>query len=195
MPHQSRSVEAIFGFLRSTAWRGSSAVLFVIVLAGALGGCASDQPRVPTGDPLSVVKAAPEQTTSAGPVTVVVSAPDEDLEGRVDLATGEGPLEVRRHADIALERVGRAAKAVPYGGQQVRGASTMRYEVTTAEGSRIDVWIDVEGRVRRVELPDAPADAPPEASPPTQPNGLPALVTVDFVFPAADPAESPRPGP
>lgn len=163
-----------------------------VLMAIALGGCTSNEPRVPTGDPLSVVKAAPEHTANAGPVTVVVSAPDEDLEGRVDLATGEGPPDVRRHADTALERVGRAAKAVPYGGQQVRGASTMRYEVTTAEGTRIDVWIDVEGRVRRVELPDAPPDAPPEASPPTQPNGLPALITIDFVFPPVDPRSEPE---
>lgn len=164
----------------------------MVVVVGALGGCTAREARVPTGDPLSVVKAAPGQTANAGPVTVVVSAPGADLEGRVDLATDEGPQDVRRHAGAALERVGEAAKAVPYGGQQVRGASTMRYEVTTGEGTRIDVWIDVEGRVRRVELPDAPADAPPEAVPPTQPNGLPALVTVDFVFPEGEQSRQPE---
>ena len=153
------------------------------LLTGGLAACGSGQPRVPTGEPLSVVRAAPEATTAAGLVTVFVSAPRETLEGRVDLARAEGPAPVRERAEKVLGLVGRAAKAVPYGGQQIRGASTMRYEVTLIEGGRIDVWIDVEGRVRRVELPDAPADAPPEASPPTQPNGLPALVTVDFVYP------------
>ena len=134
---------------------------------------------MPTGDPLTVVRAAPEATAAAGPVTVFVSGPKRSLEGRINLATAEGPAPVRERAETVLALLGRATKAVPYGGQQIRGASTMRYEVTTQEGTGIDAWIDVEGRARRVEVPDALPGASPA---PTQPNGLPALVTVDFVY-------------
>lgn len=153
---------------------------FLILLGILFGGaCANVPQQVPTGDPLEVVKGSPDRTLGAGPVTVFVAAPSESLEAELDLASPAGPQDVRTHALGALQLVRTAKEARAYGGQQVRGASAMRYEVTTRDGGEFDLWIDVEGRVRRVLLPDGPLTASP---PPTTPNGLPALVTIDFVF-------------
>ena len=142
--------------------------------------CGDGEPRVPTGEPLSVVRAAADRTIAAGPLTVVVESPRQHVEASIDLAGDEGPVEIRARALEALELARSASEATPYGGQQVRGASTMRYEIETEEGAEADIWIDVEGRARRVQLVDGPLTATP---PPTQPNGLPALVTIDFVLP------------
>lgn len=43
-----------------------------------------------------------------------------------------------------------------YGGQEVRGVSTMRYEFVARGGARCDVWIDSVGRVRRLQFPTDP---------------------------------------
>lgn len=133
---------------------------------------------MPTGDPLTVVQTSADLTPRAGVLRVFVNGPTESLEGEVGLASGTGPPAIRERALAALDVARWATKAVAYGGQQVRGVSTMRYEVTTREGGQVDVWVDVEGVARRVQLPDGPLDASP---PPTQANGLPALVTLDFV--------------
>ena len=150
--------------------------LAVVVFAVSCGG----EPRVPTGEPLTVVRAAPDLTIAAGTITVIVESPRQNLQDSVDLGREDGPSAVRRRALEALDVARSASEAVPYGGQQVRGASTMRYEIETEDGAEADIWIDVEGRARRVQLVDGPLDASP---PPTQPNGLPALVTIDFVLP------------
>lgn len=135
---------------------------------------------MPTGEPLTVVRSAPDVTMAAGTITVFVESPRTSLEASVDLGREEGPAEVRERALAALELARSATEAMPYGGQQVRGASTMRYEIETDDGAEADIWIDVEGRARRVQVVDGPLDADP---PPTQPNGLAALVTIDFVYP------------
>lgn len=136
-------------------------------------------PQVPTGDPLEVVRAAPDLTTRAGRVRVFVAAPLQSLEAELDLSSPDGPEEVREQAVAALDLVRTVDEARPYGGQQVRGAPTMRYEVTVEGGGEFNVWVDVEGRVRRVLRPDGPlTDSPP----PKHPTGLPALITIDFVF-------------
>lgn len=157
----------------------------VLALVGFGAACSNVPPQVPSGDPLEVVMEAPDRTIDAGAVRVFVAAPSSSLEAELDLAGLQGPADVRKHALGALEVVRTAADARAYGGQQVRGAPTMRYEVTTRDGGEFDLWIDVEGRVRRVLLPEGPLTASP---PPTSPNGLPALVTIDFVFsgPAAE---------
>ena len=111
---------------------------------------------------------------------MIVESPRQNLEASLDLAREEGPAEIRERALHALDVARVASEARAYGGQQVRGASTMRYEIETEDGAEADIWIDVAGRARRVQLVDGPLDASP---PPTQPNGLPALVTIDFVLP------------
>lgn len=66
----------------------------------------------------------------------------------------------------------------------------MRYEVTPEAGGDADVWVDVAGRARRVQFPVGSLTASP---PPTQANGLPALVTIDFVFPEGPPTTTTGP--
>ena len=161
--------------------RLSARWLALLAFGLLFAACADVEPRVPDGEPLEVVRDAAERTTDGGVVEVFVSRPDGSLEGEVDLARGSGPPDVREQAAAALERLAQATEAVPYGGQQVRGAATMRYEVTTA-GAEIDVWVDGSGRARRVQMPDG---EPGQSPPPTQENGVPALVTVDFVFATA----------
>lgn len=159
-----------------------------------LTACGDRPPRVPTGDPLEVVRAAPDLTEQVGRVTVFVDRPGESVSAQLELRRGQTPrylrdrsgildrTDIRERARAALDLARRATEAEAYGGQQVRGVSTMRYEVTVPGGWEADVWIDVGGRVRRVQFADG---ATPQSPDPTQPNGLPALVTVDFVFPQA----------
>ena len=154
--------------------------LLFLLTAALATGCGDRPARVPTGEPLDVVRASADLTERSGDVRVFVDAPGESVNAVVDLARGVGPNEIRQRARLALDVIRTATKAVAYGGQQVRGVSTMRYEVTPRGGGDIDVWVDVDGMARRVQLPDGPlAEAPP-----IQPNGLPGLVTIDFVFSA-----------
>ena len=128
---------------------------------------------------MEVVRGAADLTERSGSITVFVDAPGESVNAVVDLAGGVGPAEIRERARRALDLIRTADSAVAYGGQQVRGVSTMRYQVTPHGGGDIDVWVSVDGVARRVQLPDGPLAEPP----PTQPNGLPGLVTIDFVIP------------
>lgn len=151
--------------------------------------CGDSPPRVPTGDPLEVVRASADLTERVGRVTVFVDSPGESVSGEVDLeaAPGSGPeildrTDIRERARSALDVARRAVTARAYGGQQVRGVSTMRYEITYPGDWEADVWIDVDGRIRRVQAADGATRGSPN---PTQPNGLPALVTIDFVFSGA----------
>lgn len=122
-----------------------------VLLALAVAGCAGE-PRVPVGDPLEVVLRSPDATIAAGRAQVTVTTPDGSQENTVDLhakprdTVGAAALE-------ALTLVRRAKGAEAYGGQEIRGASTMRYDVDLDNGHkrRIDVWIDVAFRVRRVQ--------------------------------------------
>ena len=155
----------------------------LLLVTALTAGCGDRAARVPTGDPLSVVHAAADRTERAGEIRVFVDEPGESVNAVVDLAREAGPTEIRERARSALDVLRTATKAVAYGGQQVRGTSTMRYEVTPRGGGDIDVWVSVDGRARRVQLPDGPLAEPP----PLQPNGLPGFVTIDFVFPQAQP--------
>lgn len=158
--------------------------LLIPAIALALAGACGGEPRVPEGVPLEVVRQAPEATAAAGPADVFLEAPGETLNVELDLGAGTGPAEVRRRVVEILSLLDDAEEARPFGGQQVRGAATFRYEVITAEGADIDVWVDNELRVRRIQIPAVPLP-PDDSPPPTQPeNGLPALLTVDLVFAA-----------
>lgn len=158
----------------------SVGLLSLLIAAACSGG---GEPRVPEGPPLTVVRDAPAITRSAGRFEVFLEAPGESASAEVDLGAGSGPAEVRARLEALLGLLEDARRATPFGGQQVRGAASFRYEVETAEGADIDVWIDASGRLRRIEVPNVPL--PPDETPaPTQPgNGLPSLLTVDLVFP------------
>jgi len=150
----------------------------------ALPACsAGGEPRVPEGEPLTVVRDSPDVTRAGGEFEVFVESPGKVDSATLDLGAASGPAEVRSQLEALLGLLDDAREARPFGGQQVRGAASFRYEVLTVEGADIDVWIDASGRIRRIEVPDVPL--PPDETPaPTQPdNGLPALLTVDLVFP------------
>lgn len=163
-------------------WARAAGVWTLALSSILVAACGDSAPRVPTGDPLEVVRESADVTVNAGLATVYVDSPGESASAAVDLAREVGPEEIRARALEALELARRATKATAYGGQQVRGASTMRYEVTPEGGGRLDVWVDVAGRARRIQFPPGDLSATP---PPTQPNGLPALVSIDFEFPDA----------
>ena len=161
-----------------------------MLVAAVVGACGDRPPRVPTGDPLEVVRASADLTERVGRVTVFVDSPGDSLRAELNLATDltsgdiHSRFDIRERARASLDIARRAVGAEAYGGQQVRGVSTMRYDVELPGGWEADVWIDVTGRVRRVQFAEG-EKATPESPDPTQPNGLPALVTVDFVFPQA----------
>jgi len=124
--------------------------------------------------------------------------------GRVTVA--EDGRNAVRHPELddpasVVDLVRGALAAVAYGGAAVRGASTFRYETvinveravaeTPADGKArmeafaaalgapafyADVWIDGEGRLRRIQVPvEKTTKRPPDRS-----KVLPRLITVDF---------------
>lgn len=127
-------------------------------------------------------------------------------------ASGQGTGKAEEYAELVdpasvVDLVRGALSSVAYGGAAVRGTSTFRYETVinveravaeTPAGGRprmeafaralgapafyADVWIDAEGRLRRIQLPVAKTTE----RPPDRAKVLPRLVTVDFFNFAAD---------
>ena len=192
------------GVTRGLTRRG---FLFWVIALLAMPACGSGEPRLPTGEPLEVVRTAPEATIAAAPATISLSEHTGLREEVVDFAPPFGPVE--EQALLALDLLRGTTAAKPYGGQGVRGVSTLRYDVTidvtravatTPSGRRqalgalaptegqkatfeVDVWIDVEGRVRRVQRAVDPTADPPV----TVRGGTAAVITVDIhTFPNED---------
>jgi hypothetical protein len=162
--------------------RRTTLLTCALAVCAAVAGACAGEPGLPTGDALTVIRDAPAATRSAGEFLAFVQSPGRSRQGDVDLASQTGPVDIRSRVEAVLDLLEDAEEAVAFGGQQIRGASTLRYEVTTAEGADIDVWIDSENRARRIEVPNVPLP-PPDRPAPTQPeNGLPDLLTVDLVF-------------
>ena len=92
----------------------------------------------PRGDPLAVVRAAPDRTFAHAAARVEAAAPDASSAGRVRLADPDARLQTsgpdpgdypELSQPLALVDLVRGAVEVrPYGGTAVRGASTFRYE-------------------------------------------------------------------
>ena len=175
------------------------APLFLLgILLGA--GCGADRTGGPQGDPTQIVMRSPERTAAAGRATATVATAGAQSDGPVDFATGAVRMTVRppeasdapelRDPLVALEIVRNAAKVVPFGGAEVRGASTIKYELDVAPRADLaarlgglhrstfyaDVFVDSAGRIRRVTVP-LHLD---ERRPSDTNEILAKLVTVDF---------------
>ena len=146
----------------------SLAALTSIVAAG----CDPGEARLPDGEPLAVVRAAPARTSSEKTARVVVAYRDGSAEGTIDLTADASTLQVRRadappatvrvgpatYADglrpddpiLALDLLRGAIDARPSGGVQVRGVDALRYEVTV-DLARVDLPQAV--RLDRESLP------------------------------------------
>ncbi|HZQ29136.1 MAG TPA: hypothetical protein VFA94_15670 [Acidimicrobiales bacterium] len=110
--------------------------------------------------------------------------------GQSDVAVDPGPPPttlpepVRRveytdpSAMLALLRS--ATKVDPYGGVQVRSVGTIRYDVTIDHGGTrfyANVYVDSEGRCRRIEVPEDRHEPRPSDRAPF----LARIITIDFV--------------
>lgn len=145
---------------------------------------------------VSVEASAPDAQSAA---RLAPGAPHADLEAR-------GPGAAAGYPELAdplglVDLVRGAVDVVSYGGQPIRGVSTFRYEVvvnveralavapparqpaTRAMAERVgsssfyaDVWVDNDGRLRRIQVPVAKTAVRPEA----HVKVPPAVVTVDL---------------
>lgn len=151
-----------------------------VLCALVLAACGGDRTGGPQGDPTDIVSRAPDRTAAAGTATVAISLPSARASGVVDFGTGlasdlratpaavEALPAAARRPGLALDVVRAVASIEPYGGSEVRGASTIRYELDIAptpelleqlggslEGDTFyaDVYIDSEFRIRRLSMP------------------------------------------
>lgn len=179
----------------------------------ALAGCGGEEAALPDGTPVEVVGRAPDVTLATGRAEVVVSAPTLTASGEIDFATGESDFvfepdrpsaEARlelRDPRAVVDLVRGATEVVSYGGSEVRGASTLRYEVqldparaaarTPAERRDViediaarrgqgtifaDVFVDRFNRLRRVTIPVDYRDTRPMG----RERRIVPQITVDF---------------
>jgi hypothetical protein len=151
---------------------------------------------------VAVVAAAPDKTLRAVRASVEAATSDTTGTGWVDLArrtvhvsvagrqAGRAPV-LLSDPLLAVEVLRGATNVVEYGGVEVRGASTIRYQfdvdptkavlgalVTGLRGRTFyaDAWIDGQGRVRQVLVP---ADVN-ETRPRRRSARVPQVITVQF---------------
>ena len=181
----------------------------LLALSLAAAACGRDRSGGPKGAPDDVVHAAPDITTHQRSARVTVDTPTATSAGTIVFPTtqqvrvnGAGASEELGDPVSVLDLVRGAVDIVPYGGAEVRGASTIRYSFdvdldvaalhapTAAARARIeqakaalgrptfyaDVWVDSAGRVRRVQVPVDRRDKRPGYKDVV----LERLVTVDF---------------
>ena len=178
----------------------------------AAGGCGSDRTGGLRGSPQEVVDAAPDRTIAAGSARFDAGAPNDQRRGAVDFTEPAAAADAGRYPELSdpaavVDLVRGAEQAGSYGGAAVRGASTFRYEAVVnveravaetppdrrpavralAERLRapafyVDLWIDSDGRLRRVQIPVEKTTERPAA----RSRELPAFVTVDFFDFAGD---------
>lgn len=184
-----------------------------MLLTAAAGACVGGGQPGPTAHPDKVVRNAPDITLAVGTSRVVGAAPGVTASGVVTFATGEDQLDVRgRHtADppfgvtepaAVLDLLRGVVRVKSFGGAEVQGIGTKRYEVdidlakaiaaTPAErradlhildgrlGKDDELWADVfvdsRGRVRRVLLPVHTSMIRPYGAD----DRIPQLVSVDY---------------
>lgn len=174
--------------------------------------CGRGEPG-PTAHPDTVVAAAPDRTLATRSATVLGAAPGITAQGTVDFTSGvdkltvspppktEPPFGVIEPAAM-LDLLRGVIEVSAYGGAEVQGIGTKRYQVdidvakaiaATPEARRadlrrldnqladnVDLWADVfvdsAGRVRRILLPVKTALARPYGDS----KKIPQMVSVDF---------------
>jgi hypothetical protein len=184
----------------------------VIALVATACGAGNGDPG-PTAHPDKVIADAPDLTIATGAARVVTGAPGIEASGTVVFATGDDALIVKGRATnqppfgvtqpvAVVDLLRGVVKVRAYGGAEVQGEGTKRYEVdidlakaiaaTPAErradlhlldgllGKDAQLWADVfvdgKGRVRRVLLPvHTEMDRPYGAD-----KHIPQLVSVDY---------------
>ena len=192
--------------------RGIAAAVIVCVVAALAAGCAGEGASLPEGRPADVVAAAPDATLDEGGAEVIASAPTVTAHATVDFRSGStraryepevsDPRVELANPIAVLDLVRGATNVEAYGGAEVRGVSTMRYDVdidpgrageqTPAErrspvaavaaevgGGTIfaDVYVDRFNRIRRVTIPLDYRELRPMG----RERRLVEVVTVDFV--------------
>jgi hypothetical protein len=155
-----------------------------------VGGCGSEHTAGPKGTGSLVVARAPALTRAAGVARVAGNGTGVETAGTLDLRTGVARMTTRGHRAVApflsdpalaLDVVPGAVRVVSYGGVEVQGTGTIKYELDvdpakalaaapTVRRARLraalpakqfyaDVFIDTQGRIRRILLP-ADLDVP-----------------------------------
>jgi hypothetical protein len=177
----------------------------LIAAAAALtvvfAACGADRTGGPKGDPTTILAEAPDRTVAAGTAKVAVATPTAVATGTIDFAKGQAQMTVKpagasepelTNPAAAIDIVRAIARIDPYGGAEVRGASTIKYEVDIAPDEALvaklgggdlrgetfyaDVFIDSQHRIRRVTLPiDLNERRPSDTH-----TFLAKLITIDF---------------
>lgn len=191
--------------------KGLSTAGLLAVALSTLSACGNGEPG-PTAAPDAVVAAAPDATFATGSASVATAAPGVTATGRarfadtrVDLAVAppRAPTPFGVRQPIAVVDLLRGAVHVrPYGGAEVQGIGTKRYELIVDVGRAVratpqrrrgpletlsgqvggdgelwaDVFVDAQGRIRRALVPvDLASDRPFGRD-----KSIPAFVSVDF---------------
>lgn len=149
-----------------------------LVVTG-LAGCGKDRTGGPRGTPDAVVGGAAAATFRAGRADVEAATSVTTSTGWVDLTHRQAHVSVAgrdaaaapvllRDPLLAIELLRGATQIEEYGGVEMRGASTIRYQFEVDPGRASlgdlvaglrrptfygDVWIDAQGRVRQVLIP------------------------------------------
>jgi hypothetical protein len=160
------------------------ALFFTLGLVVLVGACGSEQTAGPTGRPAAVVGQAPRLTAAAGAAKVAGHGPGVQTTGTIDLRTGLARMTTIGHRSaepfltdpgLALAVVPGATRIVSYGGVEVQGIGTIKYEldvdpakvlaaapaeqrerlrsVLPSKSFYTDVFIDSSGRIRRILMP------------------------------------------
>lgn len=182
-----------------------------MLLLAALSACGNGEPG-PTAAPDSVVAAAPDITFATTHATVATAAPGVTAKGRAFFADGRSRLTVAPPRaetpfgvlePVAVVDLMRGVVTVrPYGGAEVQGIGTKRYELIIDVGRALtstpvarraplealhpqvgddgtvwaDMFVDSAGRIRRALVPvDLRSDRPHGDS-----KRIPEMVSVDF---------------
>lgn len=183
-----------------------------MLVLGSLVACGNGDPG-PAASPTSVVRAAPDATLRAASAQVSTTGPYVQARGKVTFASGADSMALKgrdtknvpwgvNEPAAALDLLRGAVDVYAYGGAQVQGRGTKRYELildldkaiaaTPAERQAdlrlltgkvgddgqvwADVFVDSQSRVRRILLPVATASERPHGDS----KLIPQLVSVDF---------------
>ena len=155
-----------------------------------VAACGGDRSGGPKGAPSAVVRDAPDKTVATRRARVHAAGPGVTSDGTVDFANRRSDVRVQgpqaatagpelRDPVVVVDLVRSVAEIEPYGGAEVRGVSTIKYELEVDyQGERFfaDVWIDGDGRIRRVLVPTDKAKDRPKRDDPDRLD----LITVDF---------------